>query len=66
MFVLNELGEPDRQQVEKHCALCEPCREQLVEVFRALTRPVDVNEQAYCADGSLRGIDTQQNFPCIV
>ena len=52
-FVLNELREPERRHVEKHCALCEPCGEQLVEVFRALVLPVDAAEQAYFTDGSL-------------
>lgn len=37
MFVADDLAEIERREVEKHCALCDPCREQLVEVLRTIT-----------------------------
>lgn len=49
MFVLNELSEAERKSVEKHCALCDPCREQLAEVIRALDMPMRESEKAYLA-----------------
>ncbi len=52
MFVKNELIESERLRVEKHCALCTPCREQLVEFLRLLTLPF--------------GTYRQQNLPCNV
>src|SRR5262245_12744475 len=65
MFILDELKEPERLQVEKHCALCEPCREQLVEVFRALIMPMDAEERTRSVHFPL-SMDAQQNFPCVV
>ena len=52
LFIKNELAEPEREHVEKHCALCEPCREQLVEVLCALVPPASTGPQ--------------QKFPCNV
>jgi len=39
MFVNNELVEIERQFVEMHCAVCGPCREDLVEIMRGLIAP---------------------------